>query len=219
MRNVFKKIIENLFIPTKLDYARPFSWGWLIIIVLVFLSLFVLGMPPIVKMMTSSVLSEGSRAYLIANKDSAKVWLGFSSLTFELLIAILLGQILLTEPIAQRLKRIVADSQVKQQLALQTEISEEESRLKRQVDEVFELLHDKSGTGGPFSRAAKISVLTGDMLVFLYPGMRRFYKKVIILSLITNFPGGLYGLGAFVLFVLLSLTKVGGIYLDSPWFK
>jgi hypothetical protein len=217
MRNFFKSLIGKLFLPTRLDYAKPFGWGWRILIIIIFLSLIVLSLPPMVEHISSSVLSTEFRKTLFNNKDILKSWLNFISLLLEILIAVLLGEILLTEGIAQRLKRLVADSQVKHQLALDIELSAQEIRLKTNVDEIYRLLSEKSSFKETVMKAAQLSSLVKDSITFLYPGIREIYTKVIFLSLITSFPGGLYGLGAFTLFSLLSLTKVLGFYLDSPW--
>jgi hypothetical protein len=215
MRNFFKRIIEELFLPTRLDYTKPFSWGWRILIIVIFLLLVVLSLPPVVEYICS-LLSIESKSWFTTNKDILKAWMNFISLTLEILIAVLLGEIVLTEGIAQRLRRLVADSQVKNQLALDIELKAEEIRLKNNVDEIYRLLREKSSIKDLFKKAARLYFLVKETIGFLYPGMRKFYTRVILLSLITSFPGGFYGLLAFFLFVLLSITKVVSFYLDSP---
>ena len=171
-----------------------------------------------VELISTSVLSPEFRNYLITNKDVLKAWLNFVSLVLEILIAILLGQILLTEGIAQRLKRLVADSQVNYQVNLEVELRAEEMRLKNNVDEIHRLLHENASIRELFKNVVKAYRLVKESLIFLYPGMRDLYAKVIFFSLMTSFPGGLYGLGAFTLFIFLSFIKVLGFFLDNPAF-
>ena len=216
MQRFFKKIIESLFIPTRQDYTKLFKWSWLVIITIVFLLLFGLSLPPIVKKISSAISEEAKRT-LVTNNEVIKIWISFSSLTLELLIAILLGQILLTESASRRLKQILAYSQIESQLILDIELFTREANLKNKVDEYYNLMEDKSTVKGLMNRISRLYVLSSEILITIYPDMRSYYTRVIFLSLITSFPGGLYGLGAFILFVLLSLTKVMGIYLDSPW--
>lgn len=218
MRNFFKTAVKNFFLPTRLDYARSFGWGWRILIVILFLSLIILCLPPMVGLISTSVLSLEFKHYLITNKDILKAWLNFGSLVLEILIAILLGQILLTEGMAQRLKRLVADSQVNYQRNLEIELRTEEMQLKNNVDEIYRLLHENASFPKLIANIGKAYRLVKESLIFLYPGLRDLYTKVIFLSLITSFPGGLYGLGAFILFILLSFTKVLGFFLDNPAF-
>lgn len=171
-----------------------------------------------VGLISTSVLSLEIKHYLITNKDILKAWLNFGSLVLEILIAILLGQILLTEGMAQRLKRLVADSQVNYQRNLEIELRTEEMQLKNNVDEIYRLLHENASFPKLIANIGKAYRLVKESLIFLYPGLRDLYTKVIFLSLITSFPGGLYGLGAFILFILLSFTKVLGFFLDNPAF-
>jgi len=152
--------------------------------------------------------------FIVQNKALWKIWLGFSKIVLETLLALMIGASVFAEQFR---------TTVRKQLEIYSEIREKA------------LQHKLANLRGEFSDIAKeiedlqrdIGVNFGSMLhnlvrlfklsksiqttVFAFP---KRYRKLAQMALLVGFPGGTYGLLAFLLFLLLTMVKVMQVYVD-----
>jgi hypothetical protein len=208
---VVKRVIGGLFAPIGLVQPAVISGPVLGVIVGFLIATALLALPPIRESVTESVFQISC---LSAHaKELGKEYCDFSIITFQLLVALSVGGILITDKVANFAETIASSLQAAQEHHL----GRRQKKLMRDFYGYY-LAMKRSGVDltvwnappkvfGLFHRLNQTALLAG----FRLP---RFYMEMLVFKFATAFPKGLYGVVALAVFEGVLLSQVAKTYFD-----
>ncbi len=194
-----------------LQRRRPVELTMLFAALIAVTTLLVLALPPVAERIVRNEMLSGVH-HLIADHHAFLVrWAAFFKLTLEVLLAVAVGGSVFAASAAAGLRERLSQLELLGQRIMLTEMTSVELALYG-IYRKSRYLANVGGRTNVFGRAVEIARLQ----ISLYQLSRRMpgmYGRFAIHAFYTQFPGGIYGLLACGLFLLLCCVKVVQIYL------
>ncbi|MFI4982479.1 MAG: hypothetical protein ACHQIO_19180 [Nevskiales bacterium] len=208
---MFKSVLPGLFFPTRIATPRAMSIPAAIFIGSLLLTAIVLAEPTIRNLVTADVFEV--TCLPAAYKDAAKGYCDFAAIVLQILIAVVIGGIAITD----RTVRLAQGLALSFERQREQRLSYEQRRLIREMYAIY--LRSRATARGITLRMllAKFATMMRDShRIYRIAGHRLpiFYMTMITLRFGPAFPGGLHGVIAFVLFEGLLSAQVVKTYFD-----
>lgn len=216
---IIKWIVDYLFLPAKLDHRKLFSRPLLFFIILMAITFAILSLPVIQKVVWEKVVIKSDRALIIQNKAVTKAWFDSFSFILDLSVAILIGGSIFGERLAKSFKESVKKFEEARELLLgetAEHLSEDlEETIKISITKIQQIRSEKA-----IDMLRQLPMLFKEIRKIYniaFNEVPNFYKGYMRFIFYSSFPGGLYGLSAFLLFFLSSGFKLASMYLGGPY--
>ena len=207
-------IANRLFLPVNLEYDRVFHFPARVAVITFFLLLIVVSLPPIVVYVTTSLCDLFPLSSMRISPGIWLTWSKFASLSIEILFVLAISGTVFGEWTAARSRSTLEELEKRFEQAQTAALTDTRDKLADELRAYKYLFSD---------------ITVSNLIVRLWQAYERSQTVVHTLTnkvpkrtatflaakFTVAFPGGLYGLVAFVLFGLLSLTKVVQIYADQ----
>ena len=217
-RSRFTNFLINLALPEPTVSNKRFSTFSKWLLAISFLILITISLPFLISYLHPIVISDNRFQYIIDNHDVVKQWSSYLEFTAEISLIFFLGGAIFSEALSTKFKDQIENYQSRRNSILQNmqgniPISIRSSYAN--VSTLFSELNIKNFYKEPGKKLVAISKLA-DTTLYGIPG---HLKKFMYIKFYSSFPGGLYGLITYVLFIILSLLKIFIMYLGLPIFK
>jgi hypothetical protein len=216
-----KSCVDYLFLPTSIDYRGRLTTPLLYMAIIIIIVFAVISLPLIQKIVWMQYFPSNEKAIIFENKDVTKSWFDSISYILDLTVALLIGGSIFGEKLANSFRGSIIEYEKARKvfhgdktIELTTDIG---LAVKCSIEKVNEL---RSGT--ILSRLKNIFGITQELRKIYrlaFSKVPRFYYSYIRFVLYSSFPGGLFGLLAFVTFFISSALKLVGMYLGSPYLE
>lgn len=222
---LIRRFMSGFFLEKRhIDKSVRFFWTALVITALLALALSIF--PPLVPHVAETLVSPGTRSYILSNKSEIKAWLDFVTIILELAIALCIGGAVFSETLANRLKQRLYDWQTtyaqEGKEVAEESISETvglSNRVKRIYNDVRQFNFDANSFTEMFvlfsEKLEEADRTAENLRKLLFHDYPTVVQKLVMGNLIRNFPGGIYGMMAFLLFFCLMVMKVTAIYVSN----
>lgn len=214
VRKFARLYVKYLFLPTRLELRGPLSKFWLFFLVFAFIVVVVLAAPPVIEFILCTQLSPDERVSLKGNEKILLEWLSFVSIFLEVTIALAIGGSIFGERLANKFKKAVTAYEESRTLVLEARKTGLNDEISKTVDAIIDLFSNKTLLQF-VSNIPKLWKLAKNLRRMLFDEMPTFQRRYITLMMYSTFPGGLYGLIAFLSFFALSIIKVFQLYIPK----
>jgi hypothetical protein len=207
-------IAQRFFLPTGPTTEVVFGRVAQVISLVVVCSLVTLAAPPIVDRVAKAQLSIFPFESIRLHPTTWKRWLDFSGIAVEVLLAFFLGESLFGEWLTRRAQDTAKRLEIATREAVRRDITEVSDELALRIRDYIDSFKGTSArTVVPtlwraFRKTQSIFKLALD-------GIPRANVRFIAASLGTSFPGGFFGLLAFIVFMIRIAIGVLSIYVGS----
>jgi hypothetical protein len=206
-----KRAIGALFAPIGLATQRLFSIPVLIVIVVLLLATIALALPPFREPVASYVFHV--HCLLNETKELGKEYSDFAIVSLQLLVALLVGGILITDQIA----RFAEVTALSYQQSRELHLGERQRRLTRRIYRNYLELKQagiKITVWNAPERVLRIAFGLQRTAILAGATIPNFYLKMLMFRIATAFPKGLYGVLALIVFEGLLLAQISKTYFD-----
>jgi hypothetical protein len=206
-----KRAIGALFVPLGLATPLLFSIPVLILIVSILLATVALALP----LFREPVVSYIFHVHCLPNeaKERGKEYSDFAIIAFQLLVALSIGGILITDQVARFAEATALSFQQSQELRL----GERQIHLLRRIYRTYLGMKRAGIKLTAWNAPERVwRVYIGMQQTFKLAGVTvpHFYIRMLMLRIATAFPKGLYGVLALIVFEGLLLAQVSKTYFD-----
>jgi hypothetical protein len=207
----FAKVVSLVFLPAEKATARLLGIPARGTIALIFISTIIIAILPIREWIAHE--QYGIRCLAPALKESAKAYCDFILVLLQIAIAITIGGIAITEGavrIAQSLVRSYEDSK-------DIMLTNEQRLLSEEMDETYKRARGRIENMSLWNLPTTLWGINHDLSsVFRLAGIAipKFYLSLLVFRFGTAFPGGWYGVIAFILFEGLLAAEIMKMHFD-----
>jgi hypothetical protein len=210
--NIPRFIARTIVAPVWIPYTRPLSIALLILAMVIFTFLILLSLPPIVDAVIADKFLPSFRTFLQENSSWLNRWAPSLRLSLEILSAITIGGSIFALSVANTIKAKLDDYKTHILNTSHSHLSEYEKRVYRNLRKITYLIHTIS-LKNLLKRIPTLFILSHDVYSLFIRNLPLSYGYFMTTAVFTSFPGGFYGLLAFIFFTLLCTTKLIQIYL------
>jgi hypothetical protein len=206
--------------------GNTLRYAWITLVALALMFIVLLVLPPLVPFVTEYVVSPSASAFVASNRVEMKAWLDFSIISLEVAIAVCIGGAAFSEGLANRIRGQLRDWQTAYAQTGEETVEEGVSNtvqvanhVKRLHGKLQQFDFEKTPFGNTVEFYLKMmeeaDLVTGDIEDLLLRHYPKIIRTMVTTSLISSFPGGIYGMIAFTLFWCLMVAKVTYIYISG----
>ena len=214
-----KRIIDYLFLPTRTDHRTFLSRPLLLLVVLLALAYAVLSLPVTQHLVWQYGYTQLDRALIIPSKDIAKAWFESLSFVLDLSVAILIGGSIFGERLAKSFEESIKKYEEARDVLLGNKAAsigdDLEVSINMSIEKIQRMRSEKSIT--MLKHLPDLIKEMKNIYNLAFKQVPNFYKRYLRFVFYSSFPGGLYGLSAFLLFFTSCGFKLVGMYLGSPY--
>lgn len=212
LENKLSDIIKNISLPTNFDYTKTLHKPLLFLILFLFILLSFLSLPPVIDFLISTP-TIGIISFIMAEKNSLERWLPCFIYIIEIIILLFLGGSIFGESVAlgvgNRLKKLevkIDQKAISQMEKIYPEFGQLIEEYKKIIKDVtYKNFIYKAYTG---------CKLFNRIINYIYSDIPNSYIRLIKAKALIAFPGGFYGLMAFIFVWILSFLKLISTYLE-----
>lgn len=215
-----KRLLDYIFLPTRIEHKKYLSRPLLIGVLIIAVFLMVLSIPSLHNFFFELFVSKSDRISIITQKAIHKAWLGSISFTLDIIVALLIGGSIFGERLAKSFAKSIQKYEETRGIALGIGAKQIETILSLKINEAIETIQEfknQKGLKNVIKSIPKVIRASKVLYNTAFDQVPTFYKRYTRFVLYSSFPGGLYGLLAFTVFVISSCCKLASIYLDSPY--
>lgn len=212
----FLRWFEKWLLPDPEKGKRSYSRFANIIIYTSCLLLIVLSLPPVMSLLDSYVIATETQAWLATNKGEFKIWANWASTALEIAIVLFLGGAVFGARATDAFKKVLDEYETQRLDYLEKRKTELSERIQELDAKITASLSGSTGGSG-LSRFLQFYKSANSLQATLLSAVPKFQRRLISARFLVSFPGGSYGLIAFVLFLILTSFKIAGLYVDGSW--
>lgn len=200
-----------LFLPVHTDYRRVFKIPTQVVILLVLGTIGALAAPPVVDTMLALNPKVFPFDAIHQNPQLWDRWLSFAGVCSELIIVLLIGGSVFGEWLTARSKDAITKLESAVEAALRKELSEAGDDLTRMIRAYLDMLSGIT-IRNIVPRLFQLYRESRRILRFSLGDIPRINTRFLLATIGTAFPGGFYGLLAFVMFGIRMFVEVLKLY-------
>lgn len=205
--NIADALSKYLFLPTQFDYKKTFSGPLRVIVIVLFLSVLILAFPPLADWFIARKDKFTVLSSISANQQKWKDYLSYAALFIEIIVAILIGGSIFSEWVAKSYKDLIKQYEDKIMRAREAKLVSMKENWEKILHEHITLIRD-ARFSNLLQTLPKLYTTANEFLKQIYGNIGKTNMRFIIAKAMIAFPGGLYGLLAFVFFYALCIIKV-----------
>jgi hypothetical protein len=210
---VVEVLSKRLFLPVGFDYSRVLAWPIRLLVRLLFAILLVYACPYVADLHIAYMDEHELLMSMAANKQCWNDYLAFFSFGLEIVTAILIAGAAFSEWLTTSYKSTVDEWERKIEQARHNELTDVQQEAESLLKRHFDLIRSTTLTN-LLSNLPKLYKTASGFSRLVYRDVGRVNFQFLLAKALVAFPGGLYGLLAFVLFYGLCLLKVLSYYVD-----
>ncbi len=214
VENVVKGISEYLFLPVNADYKKCFSKPLKVIVLIYFLYVVVISFPSFVQWEKATNIYLPLISEVINNPGFWGVWLPYANFLLEIVFFLMIGGSVFGEWMASYSKDAIHQYGGAVEKARKKDLVLSENDLALKIRDFSSLLEGIDFKNA-IQRIWQIYWKSRKILNTLLKDVPRVNARFIGAKLAVSFPGGTYGLFAFIIFGILIQTKVAQFYLPG----
>lgn len=207
-------IANSLFLPVDRQHDQVFLFPARVAVITFFLTLIVVSLPPIVVYVTTSFCDLFPLSSMRISPGIWLTWSKFASLSIEILFVLAITGTVFGEWTAARSRSTLEELEKRFEQAQTLALTDTRDKLANELRAYMYLFSDIT-VSNLMVRLWQAYELSQKIARTLTNKVPQRTATFLAAKFTVAFPGGLYGLVAFVLFGLLSLTKVVQIYADQ----
>lgn len=214
VENIVKGVSEYLFLPVNADYKKYFSKFLKIIVIIYFLYVVAISFPSFVQWEKTADIYLPLISEVINNPEFWSVWLPYADFLLEIVFFLMIGGSIFGEWMASYSKDVIHQYGDAVEKARKEDLVFSRNDLALKIKEYNNLLEGISFKNA-IQRIWQIYWKSREIINTLLKDIPRVNARFIGAKLAVSFPGGTYGLFAFIIFGILIQTKVAQFYLPS----
>jgi|GEM_PF-7002013 len=210
--NLVTTIADRLFLPVNVEYSDFFTKPLRYLILVFFLYSIIIAFPPVVETIKFRSTPLPLISSIVEDPVFWKKWLPFINFLVEIVFFLMIGGSVFSEWVVTQSKTAIQRYETAMDIARKKAVVDKKDELAKELKSYYDLID-----GICLSNFLK-------KLWLLYRGANRVTKilsedvakvntRFLIAKITVSFPGGTYGLFAFILFAILVQIKVGQLYL------
>ena len=207
-------IANRLFLPIDRDYERVFRFPARIAVITFFLCLVLVSFPPIIVYISAIACDYFPFSSMRVSADVWLTWSRFALLTLEVFFVLAISRIVFGEWVAVRSKSTLEELEKRFEQAQTAALTNTRDELANQI-RAYKYLFSGVTILTLIPTWWRAQALSRAILHTLTNTTPDRTARFLIAKFTVAFPGGLYGLVAFVIFGLLSFTKVIQAYVEE----
>lgn len=233
LNEITHSFVDYVFLPVSSSFEKSSLKGFAShFTIFLLLSCVIAGIPSLRDYFIVHLFSKEILTTLKTNNEIFSSWLDFFDILISVLILVTFGGLIFTDFIANSFKDVCSRYQAGIQNLLNGELPSLKQNVRNSVEEYFRLVGLQplkkfwKGNKNPINAikayiiyANKLYNITSSLQNHLLNDVPQKYRNYLIIMFYSNFPGGLYGLIIFSLFVVGIVFKVFKLYLASPLLK
>lgn len=205
---------KYFFLPTQFDYRTCFTLPIRIVIIVFFVVLIVLAAPPVIDI----IISHQDRIPVFLSVQIHKqVWLDYVeyvSFLLEIAIAFLIGGSIFAEWATNYYKAAVETYEKKIIEARENNLTELKEESEQLIKRHMEILSQMTAINF-IASLCELWKTSMRFINLMYRDVGRVNSIFLMTKALVSFPGGLYGLLAFISFYTLCVLRVVSYYIDK----
>jgi hypothetical protein len=210
--------VEFIFLPFEMDYRESLKAPLLVLCLVLLLLLLVVAFPPLLRFAFSKIIPE---QVIRPDKGIWKEWLAYAKICLEIMVAVAVGGSVFAESVKVATRQALEEYQKVREHVLKRDVKELKGRVRKLTLRYFAVPRWIANSKG-IANSLRRYVLG---MFIIYNSLRKLYGismsapnglfRFLIWTVSGGFPGGLFGVFAYICFFLLTLTKVIQLYVDS----
>ena len=212
LENIVASIADKIFLPVNAEYENYFTVPLRILVILFFVYSAVIALPPIVDQVKESSVALPFIELIIEDPVFWKRWLPFFGLILEIMFLLMIGGSVFSEWVAAHSKETIEKYEAAVVEAKKREITEAKENLVQKIEDYNRLLEDVNYRN-ILPKIYKLYRASQEIINLLLNDVAQTNARFLGTKLAVSFPGGSYGIFAFVLFATLIQVKIAQFYL------
>lgn len=212
LQNIATSIADKLFLPMEVDYKNYFSKPIKALILVFFVYSIVIALPPVVEIVSENNFPLPLMSSILSEPDYWATWLPFINFVLEILFFLMIGGSVFSEWIASNSKKIFEDYQAAVEDAKEEDVSRIKAKLSKELKSYY-LLVEGVNIRNFFPKLFALYRASNRIVNMIVKDVPRVNASFLSSKIAMSFPGGYYGLFAFVVFGALVQVKIGHFYL------
>ena len=213
-QNIIASIADKLFLPVDVDYKNYFATPLRILVLVYFLYSCAIALPPVIEIVKAGSYQLPLISLVLNDPDFWQVWLPYVNFILEILFFLMIGGSVFSEWVVAHSKKIIDKYGKAVESARKNDIVDVKDELTQRIKEYYSLLEGINITNS-LPRLYALYKTSRSVIGVLMSDVAKVNAKFLSTKLAVSFPGGFYGLFAFVLFALLVQVKIAQFYLPS----
>lgn len=214
LRNVVASMADNLFLPVNVEYKNYFAIPLRILVLVYLLYSGIIALPPVIELIKANAYQLPLIGFVLENPEFWEIWLPYINFVLEILFFLMIGGSVFSEWVAAHSKNIMDKYETAVDIARQQYLECTKDELATKIEKYYSLL-EGINIRNVFPRIYNLYNESRSIINILVHDVARVNARFLGAKLAVSFPGGFYGLFAFILFAMLVQVKVGQFYLPN----
>ena len=198
--------------PGRVPYRQPLEVVWLVVALGILLLLVFFALPPVVDAVVGDTFLPSLHAMLVQNRIWLDRWSAFLKLLFEVLTAVAIGGSIFAQSAAASIKQRLQQIEAKLLQDVHSVLTANERQIYRHLRKSNYLIVTATWKN-IWRRIPRLATISYDLHRFAAFDIPWSYWRFITVAMPASFPGGFYGVLAFIFLTMLCAVKVVQIYL------
>lgn len=207
-------IADRLFLPVEIEYRDYFTRPLRIFVLLFFLYSLIIALPPIIHIVKENSIFLPFINGVMENPSFWGKWIPYINFALEVVFFLMIGGSAFSEWVAANSEATFKDYEEAVEKAKEREVLEKKDELVSEIKSYYALIEGINLINliPRFISIFNTSKRVSNMLV---KDVAKVNARFLATKIAVSFPGGIYGLFAFVLFGALIQIKVAKFYLPT----
>lgn len=213
LENIVASLADKLFLPVDFEYEDYLTTPLRILVILVFVYSLVIALPPVIDEVKKSSIALPFIISILEDPIFWKRWLPFINFFLEIVFFLMIGGSIFSEWVAAHSKETIEKFEAAVEEAKKHEVDEARKSLVKSI-ETYNSLLKGINIKNLIPRVYALFKESRKIINMLVNDVAKINAKFLGTKLAVSFPGGSYGVFAFILFVALIQVKIAQFYLQ-----
>jgi len=204
-------LASRLIFRVKSEWRQPVERAWFAVLIFLLIAVMALSLPPVINYLYANGL-KSSIGWLNLHKLLISEWLTSLRLIFEICAAIFVGGTIFAKSRATKLESQLQDFERSMALKAESEMNEAERQIAERFRQVQARFMKPKKTLMDYFALIYASI---GINLLIYRTVRHSNQAPINALILTSFPGGLYGMLAFLFLLLVCVCKLAQSYIAA----
>lgn len=211
LENIVSSLADKIFLPVDVEYKNYFSVPLKALVILFFIYSSIIALPPIIDLVKDNAFPLPFIDSVYSNPAFWKRWLPFLDFFIEAIFFLMIGGSIFSEWVVAHSKAIIDKYEIAVEAAKTQELAEAKEVLVKSIMN-YNMLLKGITIQNLIPRVFEIYKASREVIDLLVNDAARVNARFLATKLAVSFPGGAYGVCAFVLFAALIQVRVAQFY-------
>ncbi len=214
LKKIVISIADSLFLPVDTKYKDILMKPLRVLVLLFFAYSLIVAMPPVIEIVKEGSFYLPFFSHILENPLFWEKWLPYINFVIEIVFFLMIGGSVFSEWVASQSKETFKKFELAVEKAKEKEILDTKDELVEKIEDYYSLFEGIT-LKNIIPRIWTLYRTSNRIIALLVNDVAKVNAKFLGTKLAVSFPGGAYGLFAFLLFVLLVQLKIGAFYLPA----